>query len=81
MDIDQESLRKGFERFIQAAKGIPDQVPISAQMPEHVHWLCGLNTQDFYTQPVPFVKAMVAVHQYYQLDVVYLFYDIYNVNM
>ena len=79
MDIDQESLRKGFERFIQAAKGIPDQVPISAQMPEHVHWLCGLNTQDFYTQPVPFVKAMVAVHQYYQLDVVYLFYDIYNV--
>jgi uroporphyrinogen-III decarboxylase len=79
MYIDKEYFRQGFERFILAAKGLPDRVPISAQMPEHAQRLCGLSSEDFYFKPIPFVKAMLAVHQYYRLDAVYLFYDVYNV--
>ena len=72
-------LKEGFNRFMAAAKGIPDRVPVSAQMPEHVPFLCGLSTADFFQRPPCFVKGMLAVHQYYDLDIVYLFYDVYNI--
>lgn len=58
---------------------MPDRVPVSAQMPEHAMYLAGLSPQDFYTRPEVFVKAMLAAHERYGLDVVYLFYDVYNV--
>jgi uroporphyrinogen-III decarboxylase len=79
MKIAREILQEGFTRFIQAANGFTDRIPISAQLPEHARWLCKINAQNFYTQPLPFVKAMLAVHQYYNLDAIYLFYDIYNI--
>jgi len=79
MWVDKGFLQRGFHQFIQVARGEADWIPITAQLPEHARRLCRLSPSDFYSRPLPFVKAMLAVHQYYRLDAVYLFYDVYNI--
>ncbi|MBI2876119.1 MAG: hypothetical protein HYY20_04490 [Candidatus Tectomicrobia bacterium] len=78
-DLPPTHWQDGFARFMAAARGTPDRVPVSAQMPEHAMYLAGLSSRDFYTRPEVFVEAMLAAHGRYGLDVVYLFYDVYNV--
>ena len=76
---DYSSFPKGAERFEIAMQGVPDRVPVCAQMHEFVMKEIGAHAQEFYTSPELLPTGTLEVQQKYGIDVPVLDYDVYNI--
>lgn len=78
MEIRPEA-RARFDNYAKALSGEAGQVPVLAQMNEHVPLLYGADFRQYYTDPELFVAVNLAVYQYYGVDLPGFYYDIYNI--
>jgi len=76
---DYTTFQIGDKRLQQAMRGIPDQVPVYAQIHDFVIHELGLNHRQFYTTPELLVPASLEIAERYGLDVGFVDYDVYNI--
>jgi uroporphyrinogen-III decarboxylase len=62
-----------------ALTGIPDRVPVFAQIHELAMKESGLDAREFFSNPQALVSAVLSTVHKYNLDVPFLDYDIYNI--
>jgi len=72
-------LQEGANRQEVANKGIPDRVPIIAQMPEFARKELGLGPREFYSSPELIAAGTLEIMEKYDIDGPYLDYDVYNI--
>ena len=72
-------MREGIRRFDAAMSGIPDRVPVYAQMHEFTMKELGYSGPEFYRSPEILVKGTLEVMKKYGLDVPLIDYDVYNI--
>ena len=72
-------LQEGAKRQETANKGIPDRVPVIAQMPEFARKELGLGTREFYSSPELIAAGTLEIMERYGIDSPYLDYDVYNI--
>lgn len=70
---------KGAQVFGNALAGQPERVPVLAQMHDHAMFLAGLPASRFYTDPVALIEVELLATEYYDFDVPFLFWDVYNI--
>jgi uroporphyrinogen-III decarboxylase len=73
------AFQDGFRRYRAAMKGIPDRVPVFAQMHEFVMNVLKVPPKKFFTTPELMIKGSLDVMQSYGIDVPVLDYDVYNI--
>ena len=73
------SLQEGAIRFEKAMRGIPDRIPICAQMHEFAMQETGATAKEFYTTPGLLTSATLEIQEKYGIDVPVLDYDVYNI--
>jgi uroporphyrinogen-III decarboxylase len=71
--------QKGARRFQSAMNGIPDRVPVCAQMHEFAMNEIGATAKEFYTNAQLLVTGTLETQQKYGIDVPVLDYDVYNI--
>ena len=71
--------QEGAKRQEAANKGIPDRVPIIAQMPEFVRKELGLGPREFYSGPELIAAGTLEIMERYGIDSPYLDFDVYNI--
>ena len=71
--------QEGARRFRAAMAGIPDRVPVYAQMHEFVLRQLAADPRQFYADPELLVKGTLEVMEVYGIDVPVLDYDVYNI--
>ncbi|UCF81911.1 MAG: hypothetical protein JSV50_11875 [Desulfobacteraceae bacterium] len=76
---DFSAFQKGIERMETAMRGIPDRVPVFAQMHEFAMKELGANAKEFFTTSKYLPAAYLAILEKYGLDVPYIDYDMYNI--
>ncbi|MCP4416422.1 MAG: hypothetical protein GY805_07360 [Chloroflexi bacterium] len=76
---DYTSFQIGDKRLQQAMQGIPDRVPVYAQMHEFAIHELSLNHRQFYTTPELLVPASLEIAARYEFDVGFVDYDVYNI--
>jgi uroporphyrinogen-III decarboxylase len=76
---DFSSFQQGAKRFDMAMKGVPDRVPVCAQMHEFAMKEIGARPKEFYTNPEMLVYATLEVQNNFGIDVPVLDYDVYNI--
>jgi len=59
--------------------GIPDRVPVYAQIHEFVRKELGVSAKEFYTTPDILVPGILEITEQYGLDVPFADYDVYNI--
>ncbi|MDA3787062.1 MAG: hypothetical protein PF503_00975 [Desulfobacula sp.] len=72
-------LQQGAERQAAANNGIPDRVPIIAQMPEFARKELGLGPREFYSSPELIAAGTLEIMERYGIDSPYLDFDVYNI--
>ncbi len=70
---------QGAKRQEAANKGIPDRVPIIAQMPEFARKEIGVGPREFYSRPEMIVAGTLEIMEKYGIDGPYLDFDVYNI--
>jgi uroporphyrinogen decarboxylase len=73
------SFQEGVHRMEAAMSGIPDRVPVCAQIHELVMKELGIDATTFYTQPDYLPAGTLEILQKYGIDVPFLDYDAYNI--
>ncbi len=73
------SFQEGARRFEKAMIGIPDRVPVCAQMHEFAMHEIGATATEFYTNPGMLTTATLEIQAKYGIDVPVLDYDVYNI--
>lgn len=73
--------KEGFNRLEMALAGIPDRVPVFAQVHELAMKESGLDAEDFFSNPQALVSSILSTVHKYDLDVPFLDYDIYNIEV
>jgi uroporphyrinogen-III decarboxylase len=76
---DYSNFQQGLGRLQTAMQGVPDRVPVLAQMHEFAIKKLGIHAKQFFTQPKYSVAGYLAVLQKYGIDVPTIDYDIYNI--
>ena len=76
---DYSSFQQGLRRFKKAMNGIPDRVPVCAQLHEFALKELGVTTREFYTNAELLATGTLEIHQKYGIDVPVLDYDVYNI--
>jgi uroporphyrinogen decarboxylase len=76
---DFTSFQEGNRRYQKALAGIPDRVPLFAQLHEFAMQEIGVSEQEFYTNAELLVKGTLEIHQKYGIDVPLFDYDVYNI--
>ena len=76
---DYSSFQQGLGRLQAAMSGVPDRVPVVAQMHEFAMKALGLNAREFFTRPDPLVGGYLSVLERYAIDVPTVDYDVYNI--
>ena len=76
---DYRSFQKGAARLEKAMRGIPDRVPVYAQMHEFAMHELGIPAQEFYTSPELLAPGCLEILQKYGIDVAFIDYDVYNI--
>ncbi len=71
--------QNGARRFEAAMNGIPDRVPVCAQMHEFAMNEIGATAKEFYTNAQLLVMSTLEIQQKYGIDVPVLDYDVYNI--
>ena len=73
------SFQEGAKRLNAAMKGIPDRVPVYAQMHEFTMHELGIPAKNFYTTPEILTPATLEIAERYGIDVGFVDYDVYNI--
>ena len=73
------SFQKGVRRYQNALDGIPDRVPVCAQLHELAMKESGAGAREFYTHAELLVTATLEAHEKYGIDVPIIDYDVYNI--
>ena len=83
LDINKNysSFHEGVKRFETAMTGIPDRVPVVAQMHEFAMKELGISAKKFYTTPEILTAGTLEVQEKYGIDVPVLDYDVYNIEV
>ncbi|UCF94455.1 MAG: hypothetical protein JSW39_09930, partial [Desulfobacterales bacterium] len=76
---DYSNFQEGIRRLERALKGIPDRVPVMAQLHEFALKELHVNARDFYTTPDFLPAGTLAIMEKYGIDVPFLDYDVYNI--
>ncbi|MBW2428197.1 MAG: hypothetical protein JRF56_04505 [Deltaproteobacteria bacterium] len=76
---DYSSFLQGLQRFEKAMNGLPDRVPLCAQLHEFAMNEIGTTAREFYTTPEILTSATLAIQAKYGIDVPVLDYDVYNI--
>ena len=76
---DFSSFQQGAKRFDTAMRGIPDRVPVCAQMHEFAMKEIGARPIEFYSTPEMLVSGTLEVQDKFGIDVPVLDYDLYNI--
>ncbi len=71
--------KESFTNFDKAMKGIPERVPVFAQIHEFTMSEIGFSAKDFYTDPRNLVYGLLEIHKKYNLDAPCVDYDVYNI--
>ena len=74
-----EKFREGLERMKKAQTGVPDRVPVYAQMAHHSAGLAGETTYDFFTNAEIFLCCELFADELYGFDAPTISYDCYNI--
>ena len=72
-------LKAGIERMKKAVDGVPDCVPVSAQICHHSAKLAGESTYDFFTNAEIFLRSQIYADEFYSFDGLTIHYDTYNI--
>ena len=72
-------LQEGATRQEAANKGIPDRVPMIAQMPEFARRELKLGPREFYSSPELIAAGTLEIMERYGIDGPYLDFDVYNI--
>jgi len=73
------SFQEGAMRLEKAMAGVPDRVPVYAQMHEFVMRELGVSAKTFYTTPDILVRGTLEICEKYGIDVAFLDYDVYTI--
>jgi len=76
---DFSSFQIGARRYNAAMNGIPDRIPVCAQMHEFAMKEVGATAEEFYTNARMLVNGTLETHEKYGIDVPVLDYDVYNI--
>lgn len=76
---DYSSFQEGIRRMEAAMNGVPDRVPVCAQMHEFVMKELGVNAKEFYTTPELLPTGTLEIMERYGIDAPFLDYDVYNI--
>ena len=76
---DYSSFQEGSNRMETTMNGIPDRVPVCAQLHEFVMKELGVNAKQFYTTPDFLPAGTLEIMEKYGIDVPFLDYDVYNI--
>jgi uroporphyrinogen-III decarboxylase len=79
LQTDFSSFQQGAKRFDTAMRGIPDRVPVCAQMHEFAMKEIGARPMEFYSTPEMLVNGTLEIQDKYGIDVPVLDYDVYNI--
>lgn len=71
--------QEGAERLRAAMSGIPDRVPVYAQLHEFAMKELGVPAEEFYTTPEILTNGTLEITKKYGLDVAFIDYDVYNI--
>jgi len=71
--------QEGAKRLNDAMKGIPDRVPVYAQMHEFAMNELGIPAKTFYTTPEILTPGSLEIAERYGLDAGFVDYDVYNI--
>jgi len=77
--MNTEFFKEGSRRYTRAMAGVPDRVPVYAQMHEFVLHELGADPRRFYTDPELLVRGTLEVMAAYGIDMPVLDYDVYNI--
>ncbi len=72
-------VKEGFKRLEMALTGVPDRVPVFAQIHELAMKESGLDAIEFFSSAHALVSSILSTAHRYDLDVPLLDYDIYNI--
>ena len=75
------SFKNGEKLFAAAMQGIPDRVPVYAQLHEFAMNELGVLAKDFYTTPEILIPGCLEISERYGIDVAFLDYDVYNIEV
>ena len=78
---DYYGFQVGAKRLEKAMKGIPDRVPVYAQMHEFAMNELGYQAKNFYTTPEILTPAILEIAERYGIDVAFIDYDVYNIEV
>ena len=78
---DYSGFQEGARRLDAAMTGIPDRVPVYAQMHEFAMKELGIPAREFYTTPELITPATLEIAERYGIDVAFVDYDCYNVEV
>ncbi len=76
---DYHFFKESMVRFERAMKGIPDRVPVYAQIHEFAMKEMGYCPEEFYTDPKILVTSVLEIYARYELDAPYVDFDVYNI--
>ncbi len=71
--------QEGQRRYLAAMSGVPDRVPVFAQLHEFALNQLNVSPKKFYTTPELLVRGSLEINGTYGIDVPVLDYDVYNI--
>ena len=71
--------QEGAKRLDHALKGIPDRVPVYAQIHEFAMSELGVSAREFYTTPEIITQGTLEIAESYGFDIGFVDYDVYNI--
>ena len=72
-------LKVRIKRMNEGIAGVPDCVPVSAQICHHSAKLAGESTYDFFTDAETFLRSQIYADEFYSFDGLTIHYDTYNI--
>ena len=73
------NFQEGAKRLEDAMKGVPDRVPVYAQMHEFAMQELGVKAREFYRTPEIITPGTLEIAERYGIDIGFLDYDVYNI--
>ena len=81
MDLknDYSIFQEGIRRYRGAMQGIPDRIPVYAQILEYARKEIGVSGKEFYTSPELLVRGSLETMAKWGIDFPLIDYDVYNI--
>jgi uroporphyrinogen decarboxylase len=77
--LDTSFFQTGEKRYLASLIGVPDRIPVAAQMHEFSMKANGFNAKEFYSRANVFVPCLLENMEKYNIDIPFLDFDIYNI--